>query len=176
MVIYCSGNTKSNANSSKVLWYWRKVEKKPNESSLYFLFLSVQTHNAHSHKHIYSLQLLWQECLKMTWSDKEDWPNPRQSVAFPRKVIKTKCLNLSWGLGFQALPAFLTHYHTSCLSKQMNLSLLWFSLFSCPVLIFPKVNFWFCCFYSWFLRHPPGQDIYNSENILFWDQFTCSLF
>lgn len=116
----------------------------------------------------------------MTWSEKEDWPNPRQSVVFTQKAVRTKCSHLSWRLVFRAVPAFPTPVTWSLVYPNSWTWLLWFRLFWCPVLILPRVDFWFCYFYSCIILEAhtflPGQDIRISENILFWDQFTCMLF
>lgn len=88
-VIYFSSN---DTISNKVPFDIGERWKSFSLSVLYF-----QTH-AHWHKHIHALQLLWQECLKMTWSDKEDWPNPKQSAVCVHKAIQTRWSHLSRAL------------------------------------------------------------------------------
>lgn len=137
MVIYFSSNdTISNEVPFGIGERWENV-------------LSFQTH-AHGHKHIHSLQLPWQECLKVTWSDKEDWPDPKQRAVFVQKAVQTRCSNWSQAV-FRPFPAFQTPVTWSLCIPSAEPDLLWFTLFWCPALILPRVDFWFCCLYFCFI-------------------------
>lgn len=154
------------------------ILERGEKSSVFLCYLSLSFHPLKQAHLFFTITMA--RLFKVTWSGKVDWPNPKQSVVLAQKAENTKGFKFVLGLGLQGLSSRPCPVPCLLCIQKLTLTLLWFRIFWCLLLILPKGDFWFCCFHSCMILIAWGaltfllsQDEHVSENILFWDQFTC---